>query len=222
MSSNREENSEAKPKSFQVIESESVSGTKIESSSEDETLYKKTAQGKFKKVLKKKVKPLLKTSTRDQEKPAKGKASQNPKKFGKQKIVLKPTDICSLCKTKHEMSVCPKFKTLTYSKRKQVCRDNVLCFHCLSTKHFVRDCKVNMGKLCKVNNCQRYHHELIHPSAEDSASFLEEDKNPFEPLLSETARESAYKLMETLWGKIPSTSKEMPQTFKPKNSGCSL
>ena len=123
MSSNREENSEAKPKSFQVIESESESGTEVESSSEDETLYMKTAQGKFKKVLKKKVKPFVKTSTRDQEKPAKGKESQNPKKFGKQKIVLKPTDICSMCKTKHEMSVCPKFKTLTF------CRDNVFCFH---------------------------------------------------------------------------------------------
>ena len=72
MSSNREENSEAKPKSFQVIEIESESGTEVESSSEDETLYMKTAEGKFKKVLKKK------TSTRDQEKPAKGTASQNP------------------------------------------------------------------------------------------------------------------------------------------------
>ena len=73
MSSNREENSEAKPKSFQEIESESESGAEIESSSEDETLYRKTAQGKFKKVLKKKVEPFVKTSTRDQEKPAKGK-----------------------------------------------------------------------------------------------------------------------------------------------------
>ena len=103
----------------------------------------------------------------------------------KTKAVLKPTDICALCKTKHEMSACPKFMAMNYSKRKLVCRDNILCFHCLSTKHFVKDCKVNMGKLCEVDNCQRYHHELLHQESGDTTNFLEDDEHRFDPLTSE-------------------------------------
>ena len=77
-------------------------------------------------------------------------------------LKLKPTDVCVLSKTSHEMSNCQKFKNLSLKEKKLIVRSSVLCFHCLSTKHLLKDCKVNKGKLCGTEGCKFYHHPLIH------------------------------------------------------------
>ena len=108
--------------------------------------------------------------------PWNGKTSfpRNPQRFDPTKTVrfenqttreplqLKPTDTCILCKVRHEMSECPKFKVLSLKEKKLIVRSSVLCFHCLSTKHFNRDCTVNKNRLCGTNNCKFYHHPLLH------------------------------------------------------------
>ena len=83
-------------------------------------------------------------------------------KTQKEPLQLKPTDTCVLCKTTHEMSKCPKFKELNLNEKRLIVRSSVLCFHCLSTKHFVKDCKVQEGKVCGIRDCKQYHHNLLH------------------------------------------------------------
>ena len=116
---------------------------------------------------------------------------QQQQRFGnkqtREPLKLKPTDSCVLCKTFHEMSKCPKFKDLSLSEKKLIIRSSVLCYHCLSTKHFVKDCKVNEGKLCGVRDCKLYHHPLIHTDR-NQMNFEFESSN-FDPL-SESEKES--------------------------------
>ena len=61
-----------------------------------------------------------------------------------------------------------------------IMRSSVLCFHCLSSKHFVRDCQFQEGKLCGVRNCKQYHHPLLH--VDRPQVNFEYDPRQFEPL----------------------------------------
>ena len=77
-------------------------------------------------------------------------------------LQLNPTDICVLCREKHEMRDCPKFRKLGMPEKRLLMRSSALCYHCLSTKHFIKDCHWQEGKPCGIRECQGYHHPLLH------------------------------------------------------------
>ena len=53
-----------------------------------------------------------------------------------------PVSQCVLCSNeKHPLYVCPKFKPLSYDQRVAVLKNNNLCMNCLSSGHFVKQCK---------------------------------------------------------------------------------
>ena len=116
------------------------------------------------------------------------------KRFGERQhrepLKLKPTDVCVLCKTSHEMSSCSKFKNLSIQEKKLIVRSSVLCFHCLSTKHFLRDCKERKGQLCGIQGCKLYHHPLIH--ADKLQINVEYDHDNFQPLTEEEMESISY------------------------------
>ena len=110
--------------------------------------------------------------------------------FKRPPLALKPTDICVLCNAVHEMSRCPKFKELSMPEKKLIMRSSVLCYHCLSTKHFIRDCKYQEGKFCGVRDCKRYHHPMLHEDAPQIT--FEYDHNQFDPLTEEEEQMVAH------------------------------
>ena len=118
------------------------------------------------------------------------KPKQFENKPTREPLKLKPTDVCVLCDTSHKMSNCPKFKNLTLKEKKLIVRLSVLCFHCLSTKHFLKDCEVKQGQLCGVQGCQYYHHPLIH--AKKLQGNVEYDRKSNWPLTSEEKETISY------------------------------
>ena len=54
--------------------------------------------------------------------------------------------------------MCPKFKPLSHDQRVAVLKDNNLCMNCLSSGHFVKQCK----SVHKCRKCQKLHHTLLH------------------------------------------------------------
>ena len=182
---------------FHHIDAEPQNGSEVsEDETEDETdtaLFMKTAPGQFQRVDPKR-------NFRKFGKPSGGGGGGGFSKFGgskpkpeQTKLVLKPTDICVLCGTTHEMSRCPKFRELSMPQKKLIMRSSVLCFHCLSTRHFIRDCKVQEGKFCGVNDCKRYHHPLLHD--ETAQITFEYDHNQFDTLSEEEQQMIAHLLV---------------------------
>ena len=82
---------------------------------------------------------------------------------------------CILCQNeKHPLYVCPKFKPLSHDQKVSLLRDNNLCMNCLSSGHFVKQCK----SVHKCRKCQRPHLTLLHvdkPTADKPT-----DDNPTE------------------------------------------
>ena len=139
----------------------------------DLTLFTQTPGGKFQRFDPSKT-------FRGFSKPGGFGKFQSFKKPMRTPLQLKPTDTCVLCKTTHEMSKCLKFKELPMEEKMLIMRSSVLCFHCLSSKHFVRDCQFQEGKLCGVRNCKQYHHPLLH--VDRPQVNFEYDPRQFEPL----------------------------------------
>jgi len=50
-----------------------------------------------------------------------------------------------------------------------------LCWHCLRSGHFINKCRVNVGKLCGVDGCQRKHHPNVHTPVSKSKGLYVED-----------------------------------------------
>ena len=156
-----------------------------ETEKESETVfYQKLGEGKFQRVDRK-------GGFRKFQKPSGGGAG-GFKQFGnsRPKLALKPTDTCVLCGTNHEMSRCIKFKELPMNEKKLIMRSSVLCFHCLSTKHFIKDCKFQEGKLCGIRDCKRYHHPWLHEDAPQIT--FEYEHNQFDPLDDEEQQMIAH------------------------------
>ena len=64
---------------------------------------------------------------------------------------------CSMCKLmNHKIENCFKFKKLNMVEKLDIVKDNKLCFSCLKTGHFSKDCKSQCDK------CKRRHHTLLH------------------------------------------------------------
>ena len=51
--------------------------------------------------------------------------------------------------------------TLTVDERLRLEKKTKLCFNCLSNSHMIHNCKSKV--FCKVDNCKKRHHTLLHP-----------------------------------------------------------
>ena len=65
-------------------------------------------------------------------------------------------NLCPVCKQKHPLYCCAKFKSLPHQEKISVLRTNNLCINCLRSGHFIKECK--SSHRCQV--CQRPHHTL--------------------------------------------------------------
>ena len=97
------------------------------------------------------------------------------------KITLKPKSECSLCKIEHQMAECPKFPKLSVENRYNLVKKETLCWHCLSSHHYVRDCRKAEGRRCGVGGCSLLHHKLIHMET-SSKDHFEYQPVPYGPL----------------------------------------
>ncbi len=92
------------------------------------------------------------------------------KSLGKRKGHSRPTPTsskfkeghCSCCKKAHLIPECPKFRTLSIGQQSTIIRRDKLCYHCLEGPHLIKDCKINEGKLCGKDECELYHHRVLH------------------------------------------------------------
>ena len=69
---------------------------------------------------------------------------------------------CSCCRQAHTLPTCPKFKTLTPQIQSAIVRRDRICFHCLGGVHLTRECTTDVGKLCGIGGCEKYHHKILH------------------------------------------------------------
>jgi len=129
------------------------------------------------------------TSLTASEKPT---ASENSGGFGKveeDENISNPkasTDSCKICRGKHKVENCVRFKGLNPRKRHAAVKQFKLCWHCLSGNHAIKDCLDKDDKLCGVGGCVRFHHPLLHP--EESVNFENVEKTDScyrEPKLSQ-------------------------------------
>jgi hypothetical protein len=75
---------------------------------------------------------------------------------------------CSCYQQRHLLPDCPKFKNLTVGQQSTIIRRDKLCYHCLETPHFTRDCKKNQGRLCGIDGRKLYHHRVLHRDPKSS------------------------------------------------------
>lgn len=76
---------------------------------------------------------------------------------------------------KHKLANCQKFKQLPVSKRWDIVTKFHLCRTCL-TAHTGSRCRA--PERCGVNNCQRWHHSLLHKSHSKSENNREQGSQP--------------------------------------------
>ena len=75
---------------------------------------------------------------------------------------------CWLCSKDHKIAECNQFVTLTVDERLRLEKKTKLCFNCLSNSHMIHNCKSKV--FCKVDNCKKRHHTLLHPVNEGNNS----------------------------------------------------
>ena len=75
--------------------------------------------------------------------------------------------LCPICAHSHKIEECDTFKALNVDQRAQLAKEKSLCFRCLTypthSEHFAKIC--NLRGRCKIDNCNRHHHPLIHGAA---------------------------------------------------------
>jgi len=83
---------------------------------------------------------------------------------------------CDFCKTeRHYLSQCDKFEKADSLQKLEHMKEHKLCWHCLRPGHFINKCRVNVGKVCGIDGCQRKHHPLVHPPISKSRGLYIED-----------------------------------------------
>lgn len=103
---------------------------------------------------------------------------QSYTKRSSQSVHMTTETVCRLCKGKHEFTVCSKFVEMSIDERKDLVREQRLCFNCFG-KHISRFCK---AARCGV--CQRRHNVLLHQDVVDESkgdlgkSDKEKQKDP--------------------------------------------
>ena len=88
-----------------------------------------------------------------------------------------PIDNCISCGLeKHQLYICPKFRSLSQAEKMDLLRSKNCCLNCLRPGHFAKKCKsLNHCKYCK-----RHHHTLLHTEKEGAAT------TPSEPAPTDT------------------------------------
>lgn len=81
---------------------------------------------------------------------------------------------CVVCKEKHPLYTCAKFKAMSHEDKFTTLKINRLCTNCLGSGHFRKQCK----SLHKCKLCQRTHHTLLHDDSKagKNAEVLDEDR----------------------------------------------
>lgn len=67
---------------------------------------------------------------------------------------------CSLCRERHSLRACERFKTLAVERRRDQLRKDNACFNCLSQGHMAR--AYPSSNRCR--QCNEKHHSLLHPT----------------------------------------------------------
>ena len=90
------------------------------------------------------------------------KKSKHPRHNGQSNKVNNQTVLSCIMLdgSKHSLSECPKFKSLSVENRLLEVKKHRLCFCCLSNEHWSNKCPVR--KQCQTNGCKGYHHNLLH------------------------------------------------------------
>ncbi len=107
---------------------------------------------------------------------------------------------CSCCRQAHLVPDCPKFKNLTNGQQSTIIRRDKLCYHCLESPHYTRDCKKNEGRLCGIDGCKLYHHRVLHrdPKSSKFVGFqIEDEMEPPTPTQEELREvENSFKISQ--------------------------
>lgn len=73
----------------------------------------------------------------------------------------------SICSQRHNIEDCSTFKALNVNQRARLAKAKRLCFRCLrhpsNNDHMAKSC--NLRGRCRIKNCSRPHHPLIHGAA---------------------------------------------------------
>ncbi|XP_049318625.1 uncharacterized protein LOC125780372 [Bactrocera dorsalis] len=78
---------------------------------------------------------------------------------------------CELCKRRHKLISCQRFKNLNINERNNFFRSKRLCTNCLSNTHNLKNCKSKFNCLY----CHKRHHTMLHysryPISSQSSAF---------------------------------------------------
>lgn len=83
---------------------------------------------------------------------------------------------CVYCKGDHNISQCKQFKELDVNRRWSWVSEKKFCFACLRGTHQVRDCRSK--KKCSKDNCELYHHHMLHSDKRYSTLLINNQKCP--------------------------------------------
>ena len=74
---------------------------------------------------------------------------------------------CLYCSEEHHVSRCPEFLRFNTYDRLRFITKNSACFNCLNKGHDSKSCR--FPKSCKLPDCRRKHHAVLHPDQEEEA-----------------------------------------------------
>lgn len=78
---------------------------------------------------------------------------------------------CDLCKNcDHDIQDCNLFIEEDVMDRYKIAKEKRLCFCCFSSKHPIYNC--NKKRVCKINNCRKIHHPLLHTEQIETISHV--------------------------------------------------
>ena len=174
-------NREPKPKQFLAYESESQSESRELQEESELTEYTVESDCSQSEVF-----------WADNRKGFKPKYNRNKQNFSKKTFTGKPrvakpsgnqekvdrlsTPKCDFCGTeRHSLTTCEKFKKAEVLTKIDHLKKRRLCWHCLRPGHFVAKCRINKGKACGIDGCQRQHHPLMHNPVNKSRNLYVED-----------------------------------------------
>lgn len=69
---------------------------------------------------------------------------------------------CWFCSKKHKITICQDFIKLPLKDKNEFVKTNKLCWNCMAKGHNIKNCQSKHR--CKVENCNKRHHTLLHNS----------------------------------------------------------
>ena len=72
----------------------------------------------------------------------------------------KEKGICIACNEHHLLEKCKIFLNLSNEEKWKLVKQKNACFSCLNSFHGISKCRYR--KLCGIENCNKYHHKLLH------------------------------------------------------------